>query len=148
MPRLTGDQQAVWQVIEEGLDSSSPLVALLHGVTGSGKTEIYLRAVAATLAAGRRAIVLVPEISLTAQTVRRFEARFPGQVAVMHSQLSLGHIQRADLLLGHFQSRFQFFLMLDLGLKRLHARFSLFDLGKIRFQALHPLLGQGQPLLL
>lgn len=89
-PRLTRDQQAVWQVVEEGLDSSSPFVALLHGVTGSGKTEIYLHAVASTLAAGKRAIVLVPEISLTAQTVRRFETRFPGQVAVMHSQLSLG----------------------------------------------------------
>jgi primosomal protein N' (replication factor Y) len=63
---------------------------LLHGVTGSGKTEVYMRALEATLAAGRRAIVLVPEISLTAQTVRRFEARFPGRVAVMHSQLSLG----------------------------------------------------------
>ena len=49
-----------------------------------------MRALEATLAAGRRAIVLVPEISLTAQTVRRFEARFPGRVAVMHSQLSLG----------------------------------------------------------
>ena len=59
-------------------------------MTGSGKTEIYLRAVQSTLAAGRRAIVLVPEISLTAQTVRRFEARFPGRVAVIHSQLSLG----------------------------------------------------------
>jgi primosomal protein N' (replication factor Y) len=89
-PLLTRDQQAVWQEIEAGMHGSSPFVALLHGVTGSGKTEIYLRAVSDTLAAGRRAIVLVPEISLTAQTVRRFEARFPGQVAVMHSQLSLG----------------------------------------------------------
>jgi len=59
-------------------------------VTGSGKTEIYLRALEATLAAGRRAIILVPEISLTAQTVRRFDARFPGRVAVMHSQLTFG----------------------------------------------------------
>lgn len=69
---------------------SQPFVALLHGVTGSGKTEIYLRALEAVLAAGQRAIILVPEISLTAQTVRRFEARFPGRVAVTHSQLSLG----------------------------------------------------------
>jgi primosomal protein N' (replication factor Y) len=94
-PRLTPDQAAVWQEIERGMGTPGPFVALLHGVTGSGKTEIYLRAVAATLAAGRRAIVLVPEISLTAQTVRRFEARFPGRVAVMHSQLTLG--QRYDV---------------------------------------------------
>ena len=89
-PRLLPQQAAVWQEIEKGLVDPAPFVALLHGVTGSGKTEIYLRAVQATLAAGRRAIILVPEISLTAQTVRRFEARFPGRVAVMHSQLSLG----------------------------------------------------------
>ncbi len=60
---------------------------LLHGVTGSGKTEIYLRAVEATLAAGRTAIVLVPEIALTPQTVGRFRARFGGVVAVLHSGL-------------------------------------------------------------
>lgn len=98
-PRLTPDQEAVWREMERrmGRDETKGLgaedgrlVALVHGVTGSGKTEIYLRAVEATLAEGRRAIVLVPEISLTTQTVRRFEARFPGRVAVMHSQLSLG----------------------------------------------------------
>ena len=63
---------------------------LLHGVTGSGKTEIYMRAIDHALAAGRTAIVLVPEIALTPQTVRRFAARFPGRVAVMHSRLSDG----------------------------------------------------------
>ena len=98
-PRLTPDQEAVWREIERRMGEHGPegpgaeasgLVALLHGVTGSGKTEIYLRAVEAALARGRRAIVLVPEISLTAQTVRRFEARFPGRVALMHSQLSQG----------------------------------------------------------
>ena len=85
-PRLTPDQARLlrtWREQEGG-------VALLHGVTGSGKTEIYLRLLAETLDAGRRAIVLVPEISLTAQTVRRFEARFPGRVVLLHSQLSLG----------------------------------------------------------
>jgi primosomal protein N' (replication factor Y) len=98
-PRLTPDQEAVWREVERrmgGQGTEGPgadagrLVALLHGVTGSGKTEIYMRAVEAMLAEGKRAIVLVPEISLTAQTVRRFEARFPGRVAVMHGQLSLG----------------------------------------------------------
>ena len=63
---------------------------LLHGVTGSGKTEIYLRAIDLTLQKGRSAIFLVPEIALTAQTVRRVAARFAGQVAVVHSGLSMG----------------------------------------------------------
>jgi primosomal protein N' (replication factor Y) len=93
-PRLTADQEVVWREIQQGTKAGvtpgEPFVALLHGVTGSGKTEIYLRALESTLAAGQRAIVLVPEISLTAQTVRRFEARFPGRVAVLHSQLTLG----------------------------------------------------------
>jgi primosomal protein N' (replication factor Y) len=63
-------------------------VYLLHGITGSGKTEIYLQALAATLAAGRRAIVLVPEIALTPQAVARFAGRFPGRVALLHSGLT------------------------------------------------------------
>ncbi len=61
---------------------------LLHGVTGSGKTEVYLQALAAAIARGRRGIVLVPEIALTPQTVSRFRARFPGRVALLHSELS------------------------------------------------------------
>ncbi len=91
-PKLTPDQEAVWREIEKGIEDgdSAPLVYLLHGVTGSGKTEIYLRALQATLARGRGAIVLVPEIALTPQTIRRFAARFPGRIAVLHSKLSLG----------------------------------------------------------
>jgi primosomal protein N' (replication factor Y) len=65
-------------------------ITLLHGVTGSGKTEIYLRALDVVLRQGSQAIVLVPEISLTPQTIRRFAARFPGRLATIHSHLSLG----------------------------------------------------------
>ena len=63
---------------------------LLRGVTGSGKTEVYMRAVERVLAQGKSAIVLVPEISLTPQTARRFLERFPGQVALVHSKLKPG----------------------------------------------------------
>ena len=68
----------------------NPRALLLHGVTGSGKTEIYLDAVRQCFASGRRAIVLVPEISLTPQIIEKFESRFAGQVAVSHSGLSIG----------------------------------------------------------
>ncbi len=63
---------------------------LLQGVTGSGKTEIYLRAAEAVIKRGRQALILVPEIALTPQTVRRFLSRFPGQVGIVHSKLSEG----------------------------------------------------------
>jgi len=91
-PRLTPEQQAVWQAIagywQPDTGDSRPV--LLHGVTGSGKTEIYLRAIAAALRAGQGAIMLVPEITLAAQTVERLSARFPGRVAIWHSALSPG----------------------------------------------------------
>jgi len=93
-PELTRDQQRVWERIRSSLQDRQgekrSMPFLLHGVTGSGKTEIYLRAVKETLALGKRAIILVPEISLTPQTVNRFLSRFPGRVGVVHSQLSEG----------------------------------------------------------
>ncbi len=93
-PPLTRDQETVWVEIRSALqDSAAGKEAapfLLHGVTGSGKTEIYLHAVAHVLQRGGQAIVLVPEISLTPQTVRRFLSRFPGQVGLVHSRLSTG----------------------------------------------------------
>ncbi len=114
-PALTEDQARVWAEIEQGMklqvaggrwqvaqdepqgheyrlpvtDHPSPAY-LLHGVTGSGKTEIYLRAIQAALDAGKQAIALVPEIALTPQTVRRFAARFGQRVTVYHSELSPG----------------------------------------------------------
>jgi primosomal protein N' (replication factor Y) len=93
-PRLTAAQQAVLErmqpLIHQAAAGGEVKPVLLRGVTGSGKTEIYLRAVEETLRLGRQAIVLVPEISLTPQTVRRFAGRFPGQVGLMHSRLSDG----------------------------------------------------------
>jgi primosomal protein N' (replication factor Y) len=88
---LTAAQRAAVARISEELDAEDgDRRLLLHGVTGSGKSEVYLRAVAETLQRGRSAIVLVPEIALTPQTVTRFRSRFGDQVAVLHSSLSLG----------------------------------------------------------
>ncbi|HEY4692975.1 MAG TPA: DEAD/DEAH box helicase, partial [Bellilinea sp.] len=92
-PQLTDGQAEVWQQLQDGLRHLSNGIwkpYILHGVTGSGKTEIYLRAVQEVLDQGKQAIVLVPEIALTPQTVRRFLARFPGLVGLVHSQLSVG----------------------------------------------------------
>ena len=108
---LTEDQQRAWAVINQRIMAGverveAPLaddqeavlrqtqgadgVFLLHGVTGSGKTEIYLRAIAEVVGRGQQAVVLVPEIALTPQTIRRFAARFPGRVTVWHSELAEG----------------------------------------------------------
>ncbi len=90
-PELTADQQAAWEEISRAIDRQNrPAAFLLFGVTGSGKTEIYLRALEKVVAAGKRGIVLVPEIALTPQTIQRFSGRFPGRVAVLHSHLSPG----------------------------------------------------------
>ncbi|CAA9568253.1 MAG: Helicase PriA essential for oriC/DnaA-independent DNA replication, partial [uncultured Thermomicrobiales bacterium] len=88
VPVLTAAQALAWRAIEPALVARDPTPILLHGVTGSGKTEVYLRAVAWCLRHGRGAIVLVPEIALASQIVRRFTARFPGEVAVLHSALA------------------------------------------------------------
>lgn len=89
-PMLTGEQQAALGEIIHRLDSRETNVALLYGVTASGKTEVYLRAIAETRRRGRTALVLVPEIALTAQVVDSFRARIGDRVAVLHSALSDG----------------------------------------------------------
>ena len=96
-PTLTAAQEAAWHQIQsaqielaEGDGQKSAPVFLLHGVTGSGKTEIYLRALEKAISLGKRGIVLVPEIALTPQTIERFASRFPGRVGVFHSKLSIG----------------------------------------------------------
>ena len=89
-PELVKGQNEAWSIVKEAFVLPAPKPILLHGVTGSGKTEIYMRAVAEALRQGRQAIVLVPEIALTAQTVRRFVERFSGSVGLIHSKLSVG----------------------------------------------------------
>ena len=89
---LTPEQERALSAIKDALETGSGTggLFLLHGVTGSGKTEVYLRALEHCLRLGKRGIFLVPEIALTPQTVHRLNARFPGKVAVLHSQLSVG----------------------------------------------------------
>jgi primosomal protein N' (replication factor Y) len=86
----TPAQRAAIAAIRDAIDAREGGSFVLHGVTGSGKTEVYLSAIAHALASGGRAIVLVPEISLTPQTVGRFRARFGERVAVLHSALGAG----------------------------------------------------------
>jgi primosomal protein N' (replication factor Y) len=90
---LMPEQAAALDQILAAMESGKPETVLLHGVTGSGKTEVYLQAISRALEQGKGAIVLVPEIALTPQTVDRFRARFadqPERVAVLHSSLSDG----------------------------------------------------------
>jgi primosomal protein N' (replication factor Y) len=89
-PDLTPDQAAALVPIVDAIRGRRAERFLLHGVTGSGKTEVYLRAVAEALAAGRQALVLVPEIPLTHQILARLRARFGDALAVLHSGLRPG----------------------------------------------------------
>jgi len=94
--QFTGSQQEAWQPIRDAIQKAgsevAPAMFLLHGVTGSGKTEIYLQALAETVKKNRKGICLVPEIALTPQVIDRFFARFPGRVAVLHSGLTPGEL--------------------------------------------------------
>ena len=89
-PMLSGEQTAALEIIKTRLDTKEANVALLYGVTGSGKTEVYLRAIAEARRRKRTSLVLVPEIALTAQVVDSFRARIGDRVAVLHSGLSQG----------------------------------------------------------
>ena len=91
---LTIEQRNAWREIEKGFretaEGKNIRTFLLDGVTGSGKTELYIRAAEEAIRRGKQAIILVPEIALTPQTVRRFLSHFPGQVGLVHSKLSEG----------------------------------------------------------
>lgn len=90
-PRLTQGQREAWQIIRPRLTQANPKPMLLHGVTGAGKTELYLRAIEHVIDHGRQAILLVPTIALTPQTIRRVLARLPlERVAIVHHELSQG----------------------------------------------------------
>ena len=90
LPQLTEGQVQAIEAINRARAARNGSVVLIDGVTGSGKTEVYLRAIQEELAQGRSACVLVPEISLTPQTVARFRGRFGDQVAVLHSRMGTG----------------------------------------------------------
>lgn len=87
---LNDEQRAAFEAITGAMDAGAFQTFLLRGITGSGKTEVYLQAIEHALARGRDAIILVPEISLTPQTVGRFKARFQTDIAVLHSGLGAG----------------------------------------------------------
>lgn len=89
-PAPTPEQAAAIGRIRAALEEGAPRTFLLHGVTGSGKTEVFLQSIAYAMEQGRGALVLVPEIALTPQMIERFVARFGQRVAVLHSRLSLG----------------------------------------------------------
>ncbi len=84
---LNAEQQRALTAIETHIEADTHRTFLMHGITGSGKTEVYIRAIQKVVEFGRQAIVLVPEISLTPQTRQRFRARFD-HVAVLHSHLT------------------------------------------------------------
>ena len=89
-PVLNGEQQAAFEGLDALARQEGPAAALLYGVTGSGKTQVYIRLIQETLDRGRTALVLVPEIVLTPQLLRSFAAHFGSQVAVLHSSLRAG----------------------------------------------------------
>lgn len=102
--RLSEEQQTAFDALSAFLEENKPRAALLHGVTGSGKTSVILALCEKTVAMGRKAIILIPEIALTWQSVTSFMARFGERIAVMHSGLSDGErfdaykrIRRGDI---------------------------------------------------
>lgn len=103
--RLNPEQEAALRAITRGIDARECRPFLLHGITGSGKTEVYLHAIDYALSRGRTALVLVPEIALTPQMVQRFKGRLGEEVAVLHSRLGLG--ERYDQWRGIREGRYR-----------------------------------------
>ncbi|MCD5407601.1 MAG: primosomal protein N' [Desulfotomaculum sp.] len=102
---LTAEQQQVIQAVAKALQRADDNAFLLHGVTGSGKTETYLQIISQVLKQGKQAIVLVPEIALTPQMITAFRSRFGSQVAVLHSKLATGERYREHLRIQQDQAQ-------------------------------------------
>jgi primosomal protein N' (replication factor Y) len=102
---LTGDQAAAAEALRTGLRSGRYGTTLLKGVTGSGKTEVYLEAVAECLRAGRQALVLLPEIALTSEFLTRVEARFGAKPAEWHSGVTMTERRRAWKMIGQGEAQ-------------------------------------------
>ena len=122
-PVLSGEQQQAVDGILKSMEEAEPGVSLLHGITGSGKTEVYMELIEKNISMGKQAIVLIPEIALTFQTLMRFYARFGDRVSVLHSRLSDGErydqYERArtgqlDVMIGPRSALFTPFMQLGL----------------------------------
>lgn len=122
-PTLSAEQQQAVDGILESMRREEPGVSLLHGITGSGKTEVYMELIEETIAMGKQSIVLIPEIALTFQMLMRFYARFGDRVSVLHSKLSDGErydqYERArtgqlDVMIGPRSALFTPFMQLGL----------------------------------
>lgn len=102
---LNSEQKTALDAIEKSIDANAFSSHLIYGVTGSGKTEVYLQAISKALSLGKSAILLVPEIALTSQTIERFRARFSQKIAILHHKRSLGERTSAweDLRSGKIQ---------------------------------------------
>lgn len=122
-PVLSAEQQQAVDGILKSMQETEPGVSLLHGITGSGKTEVYMELIEKNISMGKQAIVLIPEITLTFQTLMRFYARFGDRVSVLHSRLSDGErydqYERArtgqlDVMIGPRSALFTPFMQLGL----------------------------------
>ena len=129
LPELNPFQREIADAVIGEYDRGIRRTYLLHGVTGSGKTEVYMELIAHVLSAGRQVIVLIPEISLTWQTVMRFYSRFGNRVSVMNSRMSAGErydqYERArtgdiDIVIGPRSALFAPFENLGLILSLIH----------------------------
>ena len=168
LPVLTKEQQKACGEICEEWSKEDARPVLLHGITGSGKTVVYMQLIAKTLAEGRQAILLVPEIALTYQNVQRFYSWFGEQVAIVHSRLSAGERTaqfervrngQASLMIGPRSALFAPFVRLGLIIvdeeqetsyhsemtPRYHARETAVE--RARIEHAHVLLGSATPSL-
>ncbi len=123
VPALNGEQRRIYEAFAADYEAGRRGVSLLHGITGSGKTEVYMEMIERVISDGKQAILLIPEIALTFQTVMRFNRRFGDRVSYMHSKLSAGErydqFERAatgklDIMIGPRSALFTPFMNLGI----------------------------------